>query len=104
MYTCPIQMNDVRYNAASQCFEASVTVHDNSTIRTYACALNAPLSMSFEDAAKGLSKQAIRRHQDRGGLFSETIILTQSPRPARARRGSIAWLHDLLDIPKSEAA
>lgn len=104
MYTCPIQMNDVRYNAANQCFEATVIVHDNSTVRSYACALNGPISMSFQDAAKGLSTQAIGRHQHRGGLFSETKFTLPRKRPTRSKRTPAAWLQDLLHIPNSEAA
>lgn len=104
MYTCPIQMNDVRYNATNQSFEATVTVHDNSTIRTYACAFNAPISMSFAEAAKGLSVQAIRRHQMGGGLFSETRFAPLRARAPRIKRTPAAWLHNLLNIPKNEAA
>lgn len=93
MYTCPIEMNDVRYNAATQSFEAAVTVHDNSTVRSYPCAVKAPLSLNFEDAAKRLTKQAIRRHQRQGGLFSEI------------RSGSIhRWLQDVIRLPERSVA
>ena len=62
MYTIPLQFSDVIYNAANQTFEALVTVHDTSGARRYACAISAPIEMEFEDAAKGLSTQAMRRH------------------------------------------
>jgi len=62
MYTIPLQFSDVIYNAANQTFEALVTVHDVSEARRYACAISAPIDMEFEDAAKGLSTQAMRRH------------------------------------------
>ena len=62
MQTVPLQLSDVIYNAATQSFEALVTVHDKTGARSYACAINAPITMEFQDAAKGLAKQAVRRH------------------------------------------
>lgn len=62
MQTVPLQLSDVIYNAASQSFEALVTVHDQRGARSYACAINAPIEMTFEDAASGLATQAMRRH------------------------------------------
>lgn len=104
MYTCPIQMKDVRYNAINQSFEATITVHDNTILRSYACAIQAPITTSFEDAARGLSKQAIRRHQSRGGLFSEQS--RPLPRTRAGRRGfdPIRWLEGLMHLPGQRAA
>ncbi|MEW9919824.1 orotidine 5-phosphate decarboxylase [Marimonas sp. MJW-29] len=104
MYTCPIQLSDVRYNAATQSFEASVTVHDNSTVRRYACAIDAPITMTFEDAARGLSRQAIRRHQHRGGLFSE--VGTYKVRQRAGRRGfdPLRWFEGIVSRPGRTAA
>ncbi len=96
MYTCPIQLSDVRYNAATQCYEASVTVHDNSTVRNYACAIKAPLSTSFEEASKGLAKQAVRRHQHRGGLFSDLSPYKSRQRAGRAGFDPVRWLDGLV--------
>ncbi|WP_189799425.1 orotidine 5-phosphate decarboxylase [Tateyamaria sp. syn59] len=62
MQTVPLQLSDVIYNAATQSFEALVTVHDDRGARSYACAINAPITMAFEDAAEGLATQAMRRH------------------------------------------
>lgn len=62
MTTVPLQLSDVIYNAATQSFEALVTVHDPNGARRYACAIDAPITMEFEDAAAGLATQAIRRH------------------------------------------
>ncbi len=83
MYTIPLQFSDVIYNAANQTFEALVTVHDRSGARRYACAISAPIEMEFEEAAKGLSTQAMRRH-GRGDLgsilkFSRTYANGQGP-------------------------
>ncbi|WP_299694450.1 orotidine 5-phosphate decarboxylase [uncultured Tateyamaria sp.] len=62
MQTVPLQLSDVIYNAATQSFEALVTVHDHSGARSYACAIDAPITMEFHDAAQGLATQAMRRH------------------------------------------
>ncbi len=100
MYTCPIELSDVRYNAANQQFEAAVTVHDNSTVRTYACAIEAPISTSFEDAAQRLGKTAIEQHQNHGGLFSETQRFTPLKNaliPPKTRSG---WLRRMLQTPQ----
>jgi hypothetical protein len=104
MQTRPIQSTDVHYNAATQSFEALVTVHDGERSRKYACAIDAPITMSFEDAAEGLRTQALRRMNAGGGLYSEI----QRPAPAqRAGRRSfdpIRWLESLMDLPGRHAA
>ena len=104
MYTCPIELSDVRYNASTACFEASVTVHDNSTVRQYACAIAAPISTSFEEAAKGLARQAIRRHQHRGGLFSEVTSFRPKARAGRRGFDPVRWLGELVKRPGEHAA
>lgn len=76
MQTLPLQINDVAYNAASQSFEALVTVHDASGTRRYACAIDAPIEMEFEDAALGLSTQAMRRHAK---FSADSVIMPASP-------------------------
>ena len=104
MYTCPIELSDVRYNAVTQRFEASVTVHDNATVRRYACTIEAPITTAFADAAKGLARQAIRRHQHRGGLFSD-VSGTVHNMPARLTPHTAKrWLARLIDLPARHAA
>ena len=51
MQTVPLELSDVIYNAATQSFEARVTVHDRTGARSYACAIDAPITMEFADAA-----------------------------------------------------
>ena len=80
MHTVPLQLNDVIYNAATQSFEALVTVHDASGQQRYACAIDAPIDMEFRDAAKGLSRQALRRHGR--GQADSVIDLPHVPRRA----------------------
>ena len=104
MYTCPLQLSDVRYNAAARAFEATVTVHDNATVRRYACAIEAPITMDFQTAAKGLARQAIRRHQQRGGLFSEVTSIQARLRPARRGFDATRWLERLMSRPDRSAA
>lgn len=104
MYTCPIELSDVHYNATEQHFEASVTVHDNACVRRYACAIPAPITMSFQEASKGLAKQAIRRHQTRGGLFSDISAKTARTAPRPNMRPATRWLQRLIDLPARVAA
>lgn len=61
----PVELNRVVYNAADQAFEALVTVHDPDGIRSYACAIHAPIDMEFSRANAGLTTQALRRHNGR---------------------------------------
>lgn len=63
-----VQLSEVVYNAATQSFEARATVHGETGARIYPCAIDAPITMSFEDAAAGLSRQALRRHRMGRGL------------------------------------
>ena len=72
------EITNVIYNAAEQAFEANVTVHQAGNSTKYACSIKAPIDMSFERAAKGLTKQALRRHGAPTGLFSRV-----APMPAR---------------------
>jgi hypothetical protein len=104
MQTRPIQMNDVIYNAAEQCFEALVTVHDGDCSRKYACSINAPISTSFADAAAGLRKQAERRHTSRGGIYSKLQIQSPAPRAGRPRFDAKAWLAHVVTLPGLRAA
>ena len=104
MQTRQIQMNDVIYNAAEQCFEALVTVHDGDRSRKYACAINAPMTMSFDQAAKGLTKQAERRHLSRGGMYSEIRAQKPAQRSGRPRFDPKAWLRHVAHLPGLRAA
>ena len=104
MQTHTIQLSDVIYNAANQSFEALVTVHNDDGSRRYACAIDAPIDMSFEDAAKGLKTQAMRRHAGRGGLFSQTLTRSPALRAGRAKFDPVRWLHGLLDGSSQRAA
>lgn len=70
MYNRAVELNNVIYNAANQSFEALATVYAGKSSRSFACAIEAPIDMSFEDAAAGLKTQAIRRFDGRGGLSS----------------------------------
>jgi len=71
MHTIPLQLSDVIYNAATQSFEALVTVHDASGQQRYVCAIDAPIDMAFEDAAQGLTKQALRWH---GRTLTDRVV------------------------------
>ena len=104
MQTRPVQLTDVIYNAATQSFEAVVTVHESDRSRKYACAITAPITMSFEEAAEGLRRQAERRHAGRGGMYSE--VRSQAPlrRATRTSFDPKRWLETLLTLPGRKAA
>lgn len=104
MQTRPIQLTEVIYNAANQSFEALVTVHDGATSRKYPCAIDAPISMSFDDAAHGLSKQALRRHRAKNGTFSEVQTPTPPLRAGRRSFDPMRWLENLVKQPGQRAA
>ena len=104
MQTSPIQLTDVIYNAANQCFEALVVVHDGDSSRKYACAIDAPIDMSFEDAARGLATQALRRHKARGGIYSEVMRPTPPQRAGRRSFDPLRWLESIVHLPGRHAA
>ena len=93
MQTVPLQLSDVIYNAATQSFEALVTVHDTGKARSYACAISAPITMAFEDAAAGLAKQAMRRHTH--GRADGIHIPSATPTPRAGRMTS--WRKLVVD-------
>lgn len=99
-----IQLSDVIYNAAEQTFEALVTLHRDGTARKYACAINAPITMSFEQAAEGLKKQAIRRDRQGAGLYSERVHRAARQRAGRPRFDPRRWLESLVAYPGNRAA
>jgi hypothetical protein len=104
MYTQPVQLNDVIYNAAEQSFEALVTVYEDGNMRKYACAIDAPIEMSFADAAAGLRKQAMRRHKQRGGMYSEVTRHNPSQRAGRKGFDALHWIESLVHLPGRRAA
>jgi hypothetical protein len=104
MQSCPIKLTEVFYNAASQSFEACVTVYDHAGARKYACAIEAPITMSFKDAAKGLQKQALRRHKSRGGLRSQMRLFAPKQRAARPVFDPVRWLDALIGGENRNAA
>lgn len=84
MKTPNVQLSNVVYNAAEQSFEARATVYGADGARIYPCAIEAPITMSFEGAAAGLATQALRRHRSRNGL--RACILPPAPQAVRPVR------------------
>ncbi len=70
MLTLKPELTDVIYNAATQAFEAKVTLHEPTGPVSYACEVEAPITTSFEDAAELLTREALRRHGAPLGLRS----------------------------------
>ncbi|MBD3665807.1 orotidine 5-phosphate decarboxylase [Sulfitobacter aestuariivivens] len=104
MQTQQIQLTDVIYNAANQSFEALVTIYDGDVSRKYPCAINAPIDMSFEAAASGLTTQALRRHQTRTGIYSEITRHVPAQRAGRRGFDPMRWLESLVQLPGRRAA
>lgn len=104
MQTVPLQLTDVIYNAATQSFEALVTVHDGRGARSYACAINAPIDMSFEDAAAGLATQATRRHSHGRADSIQTPSPSVQQRAGRIVSGLRRMTIDQFDIHHPRAA
>lgn len=100
----PVELTNVIYNAADQTFEALATVHDGAQSKRYACAINAPIEMSFEDAAKGLETQARRRHAGTAGLASKYITARPMQRSGRPSQTTLDWLEKLIRNPIRRAA
>lgn len=90
-----VHINDVIYNASTQCFEALVSVHAGTRASKYPCAIEAPITMSFEDATEGLMTQALRRHSQRSGLHSQMRNHAPLPRAGRQRFDPRDWLEQL---------
>ena len=104
MQNSGIQLSDVIYNAAEQTFEAVVAVHRDGNARRYACAINAPITMTFEQAAAGLKKQAIRRDRQGVGMYSEQVRRAAQQRAGRPRFDPRRWLESLIAMPGNRAA
>ncbi|MDF1727283.1 MAG: orotidine 5-phosphate decarboxylase [Sulfitobacter sp.] len=100
----PVRMEGVHYNAATQSFEATVTVFGAEGTRNYACAIEAPISTTYEEAADGLARQARRRYAHRGGLHSKSLSLVSRQRAARKGFNPTEWLHQLMGKPDRHAA
>jgi hypothetical protein len=100
MNTESIQISEVYYNASNQCFEGLVTIHQAGASRRYACAIDAPITMSFQDAAHGLRKHALRRHENDGGaLYSETPMATAKHRAGGRNFNARRWLGGIMKRP-----
>lgn len=96
MFTSPVQLTDVIYNATNQTFEATVTIYDQGTAKRYACAITAPITTSFADAAKGLKTKAQRLHAKSTSLAS-TVLPTPARAPNKRRSFNLTnWLYSLL--------
>lgn len=98
-----VELNNVIYNAANQCFEALATVYAGTSSRSFACAINAPIDMTFADAARGLSTQARRKFQGVSGLSSTHPESTAAPQ-IRAGRTSPRKVMDAFEMLRNLAA
>lgn len=104
MSTPVVQIETVSYNAATQGFEALVSVHADGQRRRFACTLSAPITMSFEEAAQGLATQALRRHANKPGLSSAVAGFVIPQRAGRRKFDARRWLQSLMRDPGQRIA
>lgn len=64
------RIEQVRYNAAEQCFEALVTLHTEAGAVRVASQYAAPLSAEYEDVTEKLYEDALRKNAAHGALKS----------------------------------
>lgn len=98
MQMLPTQLDNVHYNASTQRFEALVTVHESGRAKRYACEIDAPITMTYEDAVSGLATQALRRHRQPRGLQSEIMRQLAVQRARRAKFDLRGWLQGLVPL------
>ena len=99
----PVQLTDVTYNAAEQAFDALVSVYDDNAVKKYACSIEAPITMSYAEAAEGLKVQALRCHQQQKGMVSEVSRHMPTPRAGREPVNAFRWLNAIMS-PGQRAA
>ncbi len=104
MQTSKVKISDVIYNAATSSFEALVTVYGEHMPRKYACSIDAPIALPFEEAAAGLKRQALRRHKAETGMFSVISPNRPAPRAGRAPRTLSTWIKSLPTLRDDRAA
>ena len=105
MITDPILAEDIRYNPASSCFEARVTVHGAGPARVYACEIKGELSLEENEIETALRSDAMRRHMSHKGLYSSRR--SGEPRPMHKPERAAAtrnWLSRLPSITQLSAA
>lgn len=90
-----VHMSQVIYNAATQSFEALATVTTQNDTKTFPCAIEAPITMSFERAAAGLKTKALRASASGQGMFSQMRHRIPAVRAGRPRFDPRAWLAQL---------
>ncbi|MEH6830548.1 orotidine 5-phosphate decarboxylase [Sulfitobacter sp.] len=90
-----VHLSEVIYNGATQSFEALATVSTQTDTKTYPCSIEAPMSMSFERAAKGLETQALRKSASGKGMYSQMRHHMATVRAGRPRFDPRAWLAQL---------
>lgn len=63
-----VNTDDIRYNPATNAFEASVTIKSTDMTYQYPCAIEGSLMMPLATAAFKLTQQAKQRHKDKNAL------------------------------------
>lgn len=105
MKTFKTEVQNLTYNAATQCFEALVVLHTFSGQVTYATSAYGPMDTEFEAIAKTMTDQALSRHgvRDHGMRSRFGAIAKTSVRQENAKIKVL--FQRLLDtLPTAKAA
>ena len=90
MQQYPVELNSVIYNATTQSFEALVTVHAPQGARKYACAIDAPITMTYSDAASCLPARSLMLCPDVPLCHPGLFLPIAPPHPGLAATGPFA--------------
>lgn len=90
-----VQLCNVIYNASTQCFEALASVSSRTGTKKYPCTIEAPITMTFEQAAAGLKTKALRLHAKGKGMSSYMRDHRATLRAGRPKFDPRSWLVQL---------
>lgn len=96
------EVKDLRYNAASQCFEALVVLYEGPDVVKYPTSLSLPIQSDFSSVAQKLVAEAKRQRKQRG---SSLVSRTASGQHKLGHLGDLArQFGAALNLGKSQQA
>ncbi len=78
------RIEQIRYNATEQCFEALVTLQAETGAMRIPCQLAAPITAEFDEVAEGLTREALRLANAQNAMKSRMKMVP--PRRAEAQQ------------------
>ncbi|WP_420862146.1 orotidine 5-phosphate decarboxylase [Algirhabdus cladophorae] len=99
------EVQNLTYNAATQCFEALVVLHSFSGQVTYATSAFGPMDTDFKTIAKTMTDQALARHGVRNPGLRSRISAVGSTNVRQQNAQIKSLFHRLLHVlPNQKAA